>query len=413
MIREGTDATELIHNCRIQDGRISVSAARLTVSALVDDKKLLNTSVTLAKIATCVQTVVVVTTSEGAGSTQRSLVTRVRDAIKNAGINHSEVARRIGLDASKLSKSLAGTRKFRVEEISRIAELTEVSTDWLTTGRTAGPPRRGRAGPTPGIIPVGSTPIDASPDGSDIPTIPGQSDSAEPPAVAPTQEWMSKGTRSRVTIIAAAWELYADLGIDKVRTEDVARAAGMTTSAVNYHFRTKDQLLQAALRYSLDIIAKTRHLNDSVDALTVLRHFARIHAGIDLKIRRVWSIWLQCWARAATDTVARENLTAVYGEWLDMIAAIIDNGQKAGLIRAGDTTLMVKSLAIFIDGLGVARSTGQLDITDDDALTMLETYLRAHVLADGRPAEGDASTPDTRTPKSERVAAAGGPDSTS
>lgn len=337
------------------------------------------------------QTVVVVTTSEGADSTQKSLVIRVRDAIKNAGINHSEVARQVGLDASKLSKSLAGTRKFRVEEVSRIAELTEVSTDWLTTGRAAGPLRRGRPAPTQGIDPP-----KASSDGEDIPTIPGQSEGAEPPAADPTQGWMSKGTRSRVTIIAAAWELYADLGIDKVRTEDVARATGMTTSAVNYHFRTKDQLLQAALRYSLDIIARARHLNDSVDVLSVLRHFARIHAGIDLKIRRVWSIWLQCWARAATDTVARENLTAVYGEWLDMIAAIIDNGQKVGLIRAGDTTLMVKSLAIFIDGLGVARSTGQLDITDADALTMLENYLSAHVLADGAP-----SAPDIRTPKSE------------
>ncbi|WP_246490412.1 TetR family transcriptional regulator C-terminal domain-containing protein [Brevibacterium oceani] len=343
------------------------------------------------------------TTDEGADSTQKSLVIRVRDAIKNAGINHSEVARRIELDASKLSKSLAGTRKFRVEEISRIAELTEVSTDWLTTGRTAGPPRRGRAAPIPGIDPP-----KASPDGDDIPTIPRQGDTTESPAADPTQEWMSKGTRSRVTIIAAAWELYADLGIAKVRTEDVARAAGMTTSAVNYHFRTKDQLLQAALRHSLDIIAQTRHLNDPADPAAVLRHFARLHAGIDLKIRRVWSIWLQCWARAATDEGARANLTAVYGEWLDMITAVVESGQRSGAIRTGDTSLMVKALAIFIDGLGVARTTEHMPITDDEALAMLENYLAAHVLADD-----DTSTPDTRTPKSERVAAAGGPDSTS
>lgn len=344
-----------------------------------------------------------VATSRDAETSVTSLETRVRDAIRRAGINHSEVARQIGLDASKLSKSLTGTRKFRVEEISRIAELTEVSTDWLTTGRTAGPPRRGKAAPR-----TGNVPVSASPDGDDIPTIPGQGDTAEPPTADPTQEWMSKGTRSRVTIIAAAWELYADLGIAKVRTEDVARAAGMTTSAVNYHFRTKDQLLQAALRHSLDIIAQTRHLNDPADPAAVLRHFARLHAGIDLKIRRVWSIWLQCWARAATDEGARANLTAVYGEWLDMITAVVESGQRSGAIRTGDTSLMVKALAIFIDGLGVARTTEHMPITDDEALAMLENYLAAHVLA-----EGDTSTPDTRTPKSERVAAAGGPDSTS
>ncbi|WP_319022039.1 TetR family transcriptional regulator C-terminal domain-containing protein [Brevibacterium sp. FME17] len=323
-----------------------------------------------------------VTESKGADSTQMSLVTRVRDAIKHAGINHSEIARRIGLDASKLSKSLTGTRKFRVEEISRIAELTEVSTDWITTGRTAGPPRRGRTTSTPGNVHVGSTHIDASLNGTDIPSIPGQSVSGDTSAADPTQEWMSKGTRNRVRIISAAWELYADLGIDKVRTEDVARAADMTTSAVNYHFRTKDQLLQAALRYSLDIIAETRHLNDDADPLAVLRHFARLHAGVDTKIRRVWSIWLQCWARAVTDENARANLTAVYGEWLDMITTVIDSGQRSGVIRTGDTTLMVKSLSIFIDGLGVARSTEHMPITDDEALMMLEHYLSAHIITD-------------------------------
>ncbi|WP_131259953.1 TetR family transcriptional regulator [Brevibacterium aurantiacum] len=340
--------------------------------------------------------------SEGADSTQASLATRVRDAIQSAGIKHSEVARQIGLDASKLSKSLTGTRKFRVEEISRIAELTEVSTDWLTTGKTAGPPRRRRGAPTSGVVPVSD-----SPDGDDIPAIPGHYDGAERPVVAPTQEWMSKGTRSRVTIIAAAWELYADLGIDKVRTEDVADAAGVSASAVNYHFRTKDQLLQAALRYSLDVIAETRHLNDSADPIGVLRHFARIHAGVDPKIRRVWSIWLQCWARAATDESARANLTAVYGEWMDMMTTVIDGGQRSGRIRSGDTALMVKSLSIFIDGLGVARTTEHMPITDDEALTMLENYLAAHVLSD------DTHSFGSPTPKSDRVASGSRPEPTS
>ena len=338
----------------------------------------------------------VVTTGNGAESTETTLVSRVRTAIKDAGINHSEVARHIGLDASKLSKSLAGTRKFRVEEISLIAELTEVTTDWLTTGRTTRPPRRSI---------VAGLPV--------VPADPGEDHTAGPMPAAETTpqtsvpEWMSKGTRNRLKIIAAAWRLYADLGIDKVRTEDVADAAGVSASAVNYHFRTKDQLLQAALRHSLDVIAETRHLNDSADPIGVLRHFARIHAGVDPKIRRVWSIWLQCWARAATDESARANLTAVYGEWMDMITTVIDGGQRTGTIRKGDTPLMVKSLSIFIDGLGVARTTEHMPITDDEALTMLENYLAAHIL------NNDASTDDTRHPKSNRVATAGRLDPTS
>lgn len=360
-----------------------------------------NTPVSLAKIATYVQTVVVVTTGNGAESAPKSLVSRVRTAIRDAGINHSEVSRQIGLDASKLSKSLAGTRKFRVEEISHIAELTGVTTDWLTTGRTARPPRRTMVVDVHAAL--SESPADGFADDARMELVGGGA------ALGPAseREWMSKGTRNRVTIIAAAWELYADLGIAKVRTEDVARASGMTASAVNYHFRTKDQLLQAALRHSLDVIAETRHLNDSADPIGVLRHFARIHAGVDPKIRRVWSIWLQCWARASTDEGARANLTAVYGEWLDMITTVIDGGQRSGRIRSGDTALMVKALAIFIDGLGVARTTEHMPLTDDEALTMLENYLAAHVLSD------DTHSFGSPIPKSDRVASGSRPEPTS
>src|SRR5699024_4006861 len=139
--------------------------------------------------------------------------------------------------------------------------------------------------------------------------------------------------------------------------DDVARAAGVSASAVNYHFRTKDQLLPAALRYSLDVIAETRHLNDSSDPIGVLRHFARIHAVVDPKLPRARALWLQCCARASAAASARANLTAVYGEWTDMITTVIDGGQRSGRIRSGDTALMVKSLSIFIGGLGVARTT--------------------------------------------------------
>ena len=352
---------------------------------------LIKTPVRLAKIATAGHTIKVVKTSDGADSAQTTLVTRVRTAINDAGINHSEVARQIGIDASKLSKSLAGTRKFRVEEISLIAELTGVTTDWLTTGSSARRPRRRMVADLP--LPT-SDALDAQPDDSTLPT-------------TPATEWMSKGTRNRLKIIAAAWRLYADLGIDKVRTEDVADAAGVSASAVNYHFRTKGQLLQSALRHSLDVIAETRHLNDSSDPIGVLRHFARIHAGVDPKIRRVWSIWLQCWASAATDESARANLTAVYGEWMDMITTVIDGGQRSGRIRSGDTALMVKSLSIFIDGLGVARTTEHMPITDDEALTMLENYLAAHVLSD------DTRSFGSPIPKSDRVASGSRPEPTS
>nr|WP_167952976.1 TetR family transcriptional regulator [Brevibacterium marinum] len=312
------------------------------------------------------------------------MVNRVREAIRTAEINHSEVARNIGIEPSKLSKSLAGTRNFRVEEISGIASLTNVSTDWLTTGRTVRPPRRKM---------VPSSPAEGSNDqnlaghpsqeetsfGAEgpVPAAPGHDQSPSRSA-----NWVPKGKRNQRRIIAAAWELYADRGIDNVRTEDVATACDLSASTINYHFRTKAQLLQAALRYTLDILSSTRGLIDPDDPLSTLRQFAQVHAGVDDKIRRVWSIWVQSWSRAAVDETARANLTDVYAEWFDLFASVVLAGQRAGTIRAGDTILMAKGLSIFIDGLGVARSTGQMGVTDDEARQMLDDYLTAHIIAD-------------------------------
>lgn len=351
--------------------------------------------VTLAKIATRVQTGGMLGGKEAADGDQAGLGTRVRAAIRRAGINHSEVARSIGLEPSKLSKSLAGTRKFRVEEITRIAEITDVTTDWLTRGQGEGPPRRTITSvPADSVTPVGS--------GSEPTLSAGARDHASPAnvGIGPTavgddadETWMSKGTRNRRRIVEVAWELYADRGIESVRVHDIAEASGLSVSAINYHFRTKTQLLEAALRYSLEIIATARDLLEPDDPVEVLRRFARVHAGVDPTVRRVWSIWIQSWARAVVDERSRLNLTAVYGEWLELVTGVIVAGQRTGQMRAGNTDLMVKSLSTFIDGLGIARSARQMTISDDDARLMIESFLAAHILAPESPPSPEATAP--------------------
>jgi Zn-dependent peptidase ImmA (M78 family)/transcriptional regulator with XRE-family HTH domain len=59
---------------------------------------------------------------------------RVLRLIEASGLSRGDFARRIGLDDSKLSKSLSGTRRFSSLDLARIAEECEVSVDWLVTG---------------------------------------------------------------------------------------------------------------------------------------------------------------------------------------------------------------------------------------------------------------------------------------
>lgn len=59
---------------------------------------------------------------------------RVRELIQASGLSQHAFALRIGLDDSKLSKSLSGARRFSSLDLARIAELSQVTVDWLITG---------------------------------------------------------------------------------------------------------------------------------------------------------------------------------------------------------------------------------------------------------------------------------------
>lgn len=56
---------------------------------------------------------------------------RVRELIARSGQSQGEFAVRAGLDPSKMSKSLSGTRRFTSLDLARIAELGGVTVDWL------------------------------------------------------------------------------------------------------------------------------------------------------------------------------------------------------------------------------------------------------------------------------------------
>lgn len=64
-----------------------------------------------------------------------TLEQRVEAVIADAGLGKAEFAATIGIDASKLSKSLSGRRRFSSLELARIAEIGGRSVDWLITGR--------------------------------------------------------------------------------------------------------------------------------------------------------------------------------------------------------------------------------------------------------------------------------------
>lgn len=77
-----------------------------------------------------------------------TLEERVRTVIDGSGMAQAEFADAIGMDPTKLSKSLSGRRRFSSLELARVADVGRMSVDWLITGSAPFRPvfaRRARA----------------------------------------------------------------------------------------------------------------------------------------------------------------------------------------------------------------------------------------------------------------------------
>lgn len=63
-----------------------------------------------------------------------SIADRVLRLAEESGLSRHDFAVQVGLDDSKLSKSLGGARRFSSLDLARIAEQCRVTVDWLVTG---------------------------------------------------------------------------------------------------------------------------------------------------------------------------------------------------------------------------------------------------------------------------------------
>ncbi|GAA4922700.1 TetR family transcriptional regulator C-terminal domain-containing protein [Actinomycetospora succinea] len=246
---------------------------------------------------------------------------RVRRAVDAAGRTRREVAAAIGIDETKLSKSLAGRRRFTAEELAAVAELADVELTWLLRGE-------------------GDAPVTAA------------TDLIEDPRPEPDD--------ARKRILDAAWTLIATRGYHRVRIADVAEAAGTSSAAVHYHFDDRDALLDQALRHNVELA----HDRQATTLAAISDPRERLLRLLELQmpegpvLEPEWSIWMQVWSEAVVDPGRRDLYARGQDRWFRTVLMTLEAGAETGVFRSGDQTLRARQLTALVDGLGVGVMTG-------------------------------------------------------
>ncbi|OEY25493.1 hypothetical protein A0K93_01075 [Corynebacterium sp. BCW_4722] len=260
-----------------------------------------------------------------------------RAAIQAAGLKQRFVAEHLGIDPSKLSKSLAGVRKFSAGELDRLAELTGVDVECLAM--------------------------------------------PEPDPVEHPNPRMSGAefARRKQDILDAAWPLFTARGYQSVTVAEIAAAAGMSQPAVLYYFHSKNDIFIATLDLcATQAAARREFLGEIQDPAERLLRFAEVQLDGSPESKREWTTWAQFWASAPAFSDAQQATAAAYSRWQQGLRGIVEEGIAAGRFYPGEPEPMVNAVTAMIDGFGVRMISGVL--SPEQARDAVTAYLRTWVL---------------------------------
>ncbi|WP_119698598.1 TetR family transcriptional regulator C-terminal domain-containing protein [Microbacterium halotolerans] len=281
-------------------------------------------------------------------ATERGIAARARTAMRDSGLAQREVAARMGIDATKLSKSLGQTRRFTAEELLQLARVTGVTVDWLLTDE----------GVETGV---------AAPDEN---LLPGTRDESDEHALR------------RRTIVEHAWRLFAARGFAGVRISDIAEAAGISNASVHYYFSSKQELFSEALPYSVKLAydRQSAELTEIADPVERLRTLIGLQLPVDELVRAEWSIWMQTWVAIVLTGDQQAEHSGSYHRWWRTVRDVIAAGQTSGAIVDEPLDDLADALTAFVDGLGIRVLTGL--ITTDDMTKQVDKFINRVLLAE-------------------------------
>ena len=169
------------------------------------------------------------------------------------------------------------------------------------------------------------------------------------------------GDTSKAEIVAAMLRLADELGPDRLTTDAVAKAVGLTQPGIFRHFPTKQDLWLAVAAH----IAQT--LTEAWDAVLTaeLAPQDRLAALISVQLRQISAnpaipAILHSRELHSENAALRAQFLALMTQFQSLLRAAIDEGRAAGEFRADleaqDAVILLISL---VQGLAIRWSLGQ------------------------------------------------------
>ena len=181
----------------------------------------------------------------------------------------------------------------------------------------------------------------------------------------------------REQMLRAALEVIQERGFPETRIADVAERAGTSPALVIYYFKTKDQLLTEAIRFSEDAWYATgqRRVAAIPTAAGQLEELVAMSClpEPDAEPPTSWVLWLDLWAQAVRHAEVASVRQKSDERWRETICSLVLAGQEAGEFGQVNVGDFVDSLCALLDGLAIQIA---LDDPSVDAGRAFELSMR-------------------------------------
>ena len=202
----------------------------------------------------------------------------------------------------------------------------------------------------------------------------------------PTQrEQAAAEARSR--ILAAAADVIVRDGPAQVRMASIARAAGVSTGLLHYHFETKELLFGAVLRHSH---ARSAELNQRALADAGEGPADRLSSFLDRCLpsdeqrTHEWLLWQELDLLCLRDPHLAAVGADLYEDLYATVADIIGDGLKAGVFHTELAPRLLAETAVALtDGLGARVLAKDPNLGVEEARTVIATTVGVLVGHDG------------------------------
>ncbi|MYX25267.1 TetR family transcriptional regulator [Streptomyces sp. SID8381] len=194
---------------------------------------------------------------------------------------------------------------------------------------------------------------------------------------------MADGARARRNappreeVLAAAMEMIAERGLEKLTMAALGRAVGMSSGHLLYYFGSKDELLLRTLEWSESRLGaeRARLLARPAPARD------RLAAYVDLYVPDGhrdphWTLWLEVWNRslgAVED--ARDRQAAIEGAWHRDLAALVAEGVSRGEFRPVDADRFATRLRALLDGFSIHVAIGLRGTDREEVIGHVREFL--------------------------------------